>query len=72
MNIRGAARSLALSLGYDVRRTGSFNDNDYRRPIHFLRSRNIDLVIDVGANVGQYAESLRKAGYAGWIVSFER
>jgi FkbM family methyltransferase len=72
MNIRHAARSLALNLGYDVRRKGSkFYDNLYKRPIDFLRSRNIDLVIDVGANVGQYAASLRKAAYAGWIVSFE-
>jgi FkbM family methyltransferase len=72
MNIRHAARSLALNLGYDVRRKGSnFYDNLYKRPIDFLRSRNVDLVIDVGANVGQYAASLRKATYAGWIVSFE-
>jgi FkbM family methyltransferase len=36
-----------------------------------MRSRNVDLVVDVGANVGQYSENLRKEGYAGWIVSFE-
>jgi hypothetical protein len=72
MNIRHAARSLALNLGYEVRRTGSnFYDNLYKQPIDFLRSRNVDLVIDVGANVGQYAASLRKAAHAGWIVSFE-
>jgi FkbM family methyltransferase len=68
MNIRDAAKSLALNLGYEIRQTGS---HFYKRPIDFLRSRNIDLVIDVGANVGQYAESLRKDAYAGWIVSFE-
>jgi FkbM family methyltransferase len=68
MNIRDAAKSLALNLGYDIRQTGS---HLYKRPIDFLRSRNIDLVIDVGANVGQYAQSLRKDGYAGWIASFE-
>ncbi len=73
MNIRDAAKALALNLGYDIRRTGShfYNSDFYKRPIDFLRSRNIDLVIDVGANVGQYAESLRKDAYAGWIVSFE-
>ena len=37
----------------------------------FLNSRQIDLVIDVGANKGQYAKGIRKAGYKGRIVSFE-
>ena len=66
--IRDAAKSLARSLGYDIRQIGS---HFYKRPIDFIRSRNIDLVVDIGANVGQYAELLRKDGYEGWIVSFE-
>lgn len=37
----------------------------------FLLDRNIELVLDVGANEGQFARSLRASRYQGWIRSFE-
>jgi FkbM family methyltransferase len=37
----------------------------------FIENRRIDLVLDVGANTGQFGQSLRHRGYAGRIISFE-
>lgn len=50
-------------LGLEVRRTGTL--------AHFLASRPIDLVVDAGANLGQFAQSIRRKGYKGRIHSFE-
>jgi FkbM family methyltransferase len=50
--------------GLDIRRIG----HDL---MDFLSARQVDVVLDVGANIGQFGKSLRSCGYRGKIVSFE-
>lgn len=38
---------------------------------NLIRENGFDLVIDIGANVGQFAKKIRQAGYTGEIYSFE-
>lgn len=59
---------LAGGLGLHVTRAS--NCLEAKRRV-VLDGERIDTVLDVGANAGQYARTLRAAGYAGRIVSFE-
>jgi FkbM family methyltransferase len=64
--VKQLLRSLLTRLGIDVRAAPPEPDT-----MDFLRSRQVDTVLDVGANVGQFGESLRSRGYHGRIISFE-
>lgn len=71
--IRLARRRLRLLLkraGIDVTRRTVETSAELQLE-RLLEHCGIDLVLDVGANCGQYAAGLRWNGYAGRIVSFE-
>jgi FkbM family methyltransferase len=63
-------RRFIRSLGLDVVRYGPERFPNLRR-LQIIRERNIGLVLDVGANVGQWGGRLRADGYRGRLVSFE-
>lgn len=56
--------------GIRVDRMSVVNSPDLRL-VAMLSTHQVDLVIDVGANTGGYAQSLRTAGFRGRILSFE-
>lgn len=55
-------------LGWEVRR---FYLSDMARLCSFLGHHKVDVVFDIGANIGQFGGRLLQAGYQGQIVSFE-
>jgi FkbM family methyltransferase len=63
-------KKLARSLGIDLKRY-NIQTSEAAKMQRLLAYHNIDLVFDVGANIGQYAKLLRELGYSGRIVSFE-
>lgn len=56
--------------GVLVRKYNASTSENLRRVL-LLKQFDIDLLLDVGANTGQYAQSLFDNGYRGRIVSFE-
>jgi FkbM family methyltransferase len=67
---REPIKRLARRLGYEVRQYTPLRSLAAAREGLF-ESRAIDVVLDVGANAGQYGTMLREAGYAGRLVSLE-
>lgn len=63
-------RKLASHLGIEIAHPTS-KGSDRAKLARLLLSRQVNLVFDVGANVGQYGRELRGLGYGGRIVSFE-
>ncbi len=68
--IKKTIKKLSRSLGIDLKRY-NIQTSEAAKMQRLLAYHNIDLVFDVGANIGQYAKLLRELGYSGRIVSFE-
>lgn len=65
-------RKLELTSGFhfSLKKLSASSSPDLRT-VKILQHHNFDVVIDVGANTGQFAESLLDFGFKGQIVSFE-
>ena len=69
-SINNAVRAVAAALGCTIQRVSAYSSPMIRLAMLLDRLR-MTLVIDIGANEGQFAADLRDAGYRGRIVSVE-
>ena len=68
--IRSWVKNGIRAAGYDMHRLHPAASAEQQ--LHLgLQKFGVDLVFDVGANTGQFSESLRSYGFNGTIVSFE-
>ena len=70
MGIRHWAKSLIRKTGYLVESYDIYRDPAALR-MALLSLNGINVVLDIGANAGQFAFGLRHDGYKGKIISFE-
>lgn len=68
--LKNIVKSAIRGLGFDLRRFHPAS-SDTAQLMAMLISHEINLVVDVGANTGQFGMMLRENGYRGRIVSFE-
>jgi len=70
INLKSLVRNALRSFGYDLRRY-NITSNEHHQLFQAIQKCKIDLILDVGANIGQFAKDLRDVGYQNRIVSFE-
>lgn len=69
-SLKGVVAASAKAAGVDLVRFRSVR-HAFGRRARLMATLGIDLVIDVGANRGQFGLEIRRGGYAGRIVSIE-
>jgi FkbM family methyltransferase len=68
-SLKALVRKAANALGYDIVR---YDLNSARFRLGRLLARHrITVILDVGANAGQFGQDMRELGFSGRIVSFE-
>ena len=70
LDLKRLTKRFARYFGVDLRRYDP-STSETAQFMAMLSAHEINLLFDVGANAGQFGESLREAGYGGRIVSFE-
>lgn len=68
--LRSLVKNTVHKIGFDLHRLTP-SSNPAFQLLKALNRFDVDLVLDVGANVGQFASELRSVGYKGNLVSFE-
>jgi FkbM family methyltransferase len=70
VQVKRITKTIVQKFGYKIIRIGPCTSVDLRRQI-LIGKNNINVVVDIGANTGQYGKALRATGYDGRLISFE-
>lgn len=70
MYLKKYIKKLINSQGFDLHRLNVNSRPEYQL-FQSLKKFEINLVLDIGANEGQFSSEIRSVGYKGQIVSFE-
>ena len=70
MAVKSTLQRFFRACGLEVRRLRSSN-SEYQVLKDVLRASRADVVLDIGANLGQFAELVFEVGFRGTVISFE-
>lgn len=70
LNLKTNIKKAIKSAGFTVQRLNPISSSILQL-LKAINHFDVDMVLDVGANVGQFGSDLRSFGYTGGIVSFE-